>query len=393
MTWPLRSCCSSSWTVALAAMSTRRRRTRRMRIRDPLTIATLAVAAWALIVGVVAGARLTGVPVALAASIEAGAAPAPPLEGTVRVDIPEGASSDRILDLLYGAGVAEDREALRTWLLYTGVGSELSAGRYDFALNTPPAEILRRLRAGPDRIERITFRAGLRTEEIGEILERARIFTAAQWNAAVANAVPREFMEGGDLLGYLLPDTYELEEDTTAASLLEAMLDRFEAQVTPDLIQEAADQGWSLYEVLTLASVVEREAVHPEEKPEVAAVFRNRLADGWALQADPTVQFAISLGPVNGQGSVLLYSWWKSELTLDDLAYDSPYNTYLYPGLMPGPIANPDIDSIRATIRPASSALFYFVASPACDGRHLFAETLDQHNANVEIFRASDCGN
>ncbi|MDP2328409.1 MAG: endolytic transglycosylase MltG [Dehalococcoidia bacterium] len=360
--------------------------------RDPLTIATAALVAWALMAGALAAIRLRDTGSSLGASIAAAATPAPAPGATLQLDIPDGASADRILDLLFGAGVAADREALGTLLAFTGIGGELLAGRYEFTLNTPPAEILRRLRGGPDRIERITFRSGLRTEEIGEILERERIFTAADWQAAVAAARPRDFMADEDLLGYLLPDTYELDAETTAASLLDAMLDRFEAQVTPDLVADAEGQGWSLYEILTLAAVVEREAVHPEEKPQVAAVFRNRLALGMPLQADPTVQFAIAQDPVQGIVSVFEFGWWKAELTLDDLAYDSPYNTYLYPGLPPGPIANPDIDSIRATISPAATEDLYFVASPACDGRHLFAATLEEHNANVERFRASGCG-
>ncbi len=362
-----------------------------MQTRDPRTIATVALIAWTAAVCLVALLMLRGAGPALGAAIEADATAAPELGDRVTVEIPDGAGAERVLDLLYGAGVAADREALRTWLLFTGTGSELMAGRYEFALNTPPAEVLRRLRGGPDRIERITFRSGLRVEEIGEILERERIFTAAEWTAAVEAAAPRWFMADDDLLGYLLPDTYELDDETTAASLLEAMLDRFEAEVTAELIAEAEAQGWTLYEVLTLASVVEREAVHPEEKGQVAAVFRNRLDLGMALQADPTVQFAVSLDPITGRGSILEFSWWKQELTIDDLAYDSPYNTYLYPGLPPGPIANPDIDSIRATIRPDQTDDLYFVASPACDGRHLFAADLDGHNANVELFRASDC--
>lgn len=312
-------------------------------------------------------------------------------EGTVAVRIAERATPGEIVDRLAEVGVAADAETLRTLILMTASGALLQAGEYTFSLNTPPAEIVRLLVEGPPRIERITFRAGLRVQQIGLILEEEGYFTAADWDAAVANARPRAFMgDDPDFLGYLMPGTYEIHDDTTAASLLEEMLDRFEELVTADLIAEAEAQGWSLYEVLTLASVVEREAVHPEEKPEVAAAFRNRIDEGIALQADPTVQFAITLGE-GGAASVAEFGWWKGELTVDDLAFDSPYNTYFYPGLMPGPIANPDIDSIRAVIRPADVDYLYFVASPECDGRHLFASTLDEHNANVELFRASGC--
>src|SRR5690606_4454890 len=256
--------------------------------------------------------------------------------GSAEVVIRGGASPDEIIERLAEVGVASDAETLRTLILFTGAGPTLQAGAYTFSLNTPPAEVVRRLQEGPPRVERITFRAGLRVEQIGLTLEEVGYFTRAEWDEAVAAAQPREFMgDDPDFLGYLMPGTYEIEDDTTAASLLEEMLDRFEELVTPALTARAAEQDWTLYEVLTLASVVEREAVHPEEKPEVAAVFRNRLAQGMPLQADPTVQFAITLRE-GGPASVEEFGWWKGELTIEDLGLDSPYNTYYYPGLMPG---------------------------------------------------------
>jgi len=362
--------------------------------RDSPTIAVAVFAVAVLLVGVVALNRVFGGAEAIASgfrndsSVTVSAVSA---EGTVEIEILEGASPDEIIERLAEVGVASDAETLRTLMLFTGAGPSLQAGAYTFAVNTPPAEIVRRLQEGPPRVERITFRAGLRVEQIGLTLEEVGYFTAAEWNAAVAAAQTRAFMgDDPDFLGYLMPGTYEIDDDTTAASLLEEMLDRFDELVTPDLVARAAEQDWTLYEVLTLASVVEREAVHPEEKPEVAAVFRNRIEQGIPLQADPTVQFALTLGE-GGPASVAEFGWWKGELTIDDLGLDSPYNTYVYGGLMPGPIANPDIDSIRAVIAPADVDFLYFVASPECDGRHLFGSTLDEHNANVELFRNSGC--
>lgn len=366
-----------------------------MRPRDPQTIAVLIVALFALVVGTVALLRVLDTDDAVAASIRdrpAVSTGSVSVEGEVRVTIPDGALPDEIVDALARAGVAADAETLRTLLLFTGSGGELKAGEYDFVLNTPPSEIVRRLRAGPDLIERITFRAGLRVEEIGETLEEVGFFTAAEWEAAVANAQPRDFMgDETDFLGYLMPGTYEVDDETTAALLLEAMLDRFAEEVTPALVAEAEAQGWTLYEVLTLASLVEREAVHPDEKPLIAAVFLNRLEQGIALQADASVQFALTIQD-GGASSVQEFGWWKRELSVFDLSLDSAYNTYYYPGLMPGPIANPDIDSIKAVIERDPAEFIYFVASPECDGRHLFAVTLEEHNANVELFRASECG-
>ncbi|MQC17942.1 MAG: endolytic transglycosylase MltG [Chloroflexi bacterium] len=312
-------------------------------------------------------------------------------EGTVDVEIRSGATPNEIVDRLAEVGVAADAETLRTLILFTGAGASLQAGSYTFAVNTPPAEVIRRLQEGPPLIERITFRSGLRVEQIGLTLEEEGYFAASEWEAAIAAAQTRDFMgDDPDFLGYLMPGTYEIDDETTAASLLEAMLDRFEELVTPDLVARAAEQDWTLYEVLTLASVVEREAVHPEEKRDIAAAFRNRVSQGIPLQADPTVQFALTLGE-GGPASVEEFGWWKGELTIDDLGLDSPYNTYVYAGLMPGPISNPDIDSIRAVINPSDVDYLYFVASPECDGHHLFGSTLDEHNANVELFRESGC--
>lgn len=326
------------------------------------------------------------------------ARPAPSMD-TVAVEIAGGSSAEVIAQLLHEEGIVRDAEGLRVLMVLTNAAPQLQAGRYEFALRLPPGEVLHRLLLGPDLIELITFREGLRVEEIGILLEREEIASEAEWQAALAAApLPRHQAlfdgrpEGADLTGYLLPASYEIERDTTALDLLHMMLDAFLEQVTDELIEEAQAQGMSLHQVLTLASIVEREAVHPEERPLVASVFRNRLDVGMALQADPTVQYAVSVDPVEGDANVAEYGYWKRGLTIWDLEIDSPYNTYLYPGLPPGPIANPGIDSIRASVLPADTEYFYFVAHPDCDGRHLFATTLEEHNVNVAAFRASGCG-
>ncbi|MEX1021969.1 MAG: endolytic transglycosylase MltG, partial [Dehalococcoidia bacterium] len=263
-----------------------------MRTRDPQAIAVLVFALVAAAVTVLALGRIFGADDAVAATIEAGASRpsgAVTFDGEARVVISEGALPDEIVTILARAGVSSDAETLRTLLHFTGAGGELLAGEYRFALGTPPAEIIRRLRGGPDQIERITFRTGLRVEEIGEILEREGYFSAQEWDAAIEEEPPRDFMgDETDFLGYLMPGTYEIEDRTTAESLLAAMLDRFAEEVPDSLVAEAEEQGWTLYEVVTLASVVEREAVHPEEKAVIAAAFRNRLDEGIALQADAT---------------------------------------------------------------------------------------------------------
>ena len=135
--------------------------------------------------------------------------------------------------------------------------------------------------------------------------------------------------------------------------------------------------GRSLYDIVTLASIIEREAQVPEERALIASVFWNRIGEGLPLQADPTVQYVVGSNPAN----VALYGYWKAELSLADLATASPYNTYVSVGLPPGPIASPGLDSMLAALEPAETNFLFFVAGP--DGSHLFAETLEEHNTNV----------
>ncbi len=152
------------------------------------------------------------------------------------------------------------------------------------------------------------------------------------------------------------------------------MLDNFEIKVTPELRAGFERQGLSLYAAVTLASIVEREAVVPEEQPLIASVFINRLRMGMKLEADPTVQYVLGL---QGEG------WWKAPLSLADLEIDTPFNTYRYPGLPPTPIANPGLAAIRAVAFPAESTYLYFRAMCDGSGRHAFAETFEQHLLNA----------
>jgi UPF0755 protein len=157
--------------------------------------------------------------------------------------------------------------------------------------------------------------------------------------------------------------------------LLSKILMNFEAQVNNEMQVGFSNQGLSVYQAVTLASIVEREAINDEEMPMLASVFYNRLAINQRLASDPTVQYALGY---NTQQA----TWWTNPLSLTDLEIDSPYNTYLYPNLPPGPICNPGLSALRAVAFPAQTPYYYFRA--ACDGsgNHLFAETYEQHLAN-----------
>ena len=181
------------------------------------------------------------------------------------------------------------------------------------------------------------------------------------------------------LEGYLFPDTYDFVVDEPAYNV-EQMLNNFDAQFTPDMRDRARQMNLSIHEMLTIASLVEREAQIDEERPVIADVYISRweqAADGWKLEADPTVQYAI--GKREGD-------WWPKPLSEEDLHFDSPYNTYVNAGLPPGPICNPGLESIQAVLFPAETDFMFFVAK-GDTGEHAFAATQEEHQANVDQYQ------
>jgi len=366
-----------------------------MQLRDPLPIALVLMGVFSAVVLFMLAGRIGDTPDAIAADIAALPTPfaldAGISDETVEVEIPEGADAEQILALLLDAGVLSDAGGFDTLLAFSGVAPELQAGQYHFPKGLPASEVIFWLRTGGITTELVRIPEGLRVEEVGAILVEAGIMTTEEWDAVVSvgtlHAALSERPEDASLLGYLLPASHPFREGTTAEAAIQAMLDAFVVHVTPTLLAEAETAGLTLHDVLTLASIVEREAALAEEQPLVASVFLNRLGQGIALQADSTVQFLISTPE-----SVEQFGWWKHELEQADLEVDSPYNTYLVAGLPPGPIANPGITAIRAVIQPADTNFIYFVAAPECDGSHRFAATYDGHLQNVGDFRASGCG-
>lgn len=366
-----------------------------MQLRDPLPIALVLMGVFSAVVLFMLAGRIGSTPDAIAADIVALPTPVASDAGmsdeTVEVEIPEGAGAEQILALLLDAGVLSDAGGFDTLLAFSGVAPELQAGSYEFPVGLAASEVIFRLRTGGITTELVRIPEGLRVEEVGAILVEASIVTTEEWDAVVSagtlHAALSEQPEDASLLGYLLPASYPFREGTTAEAAVQAMLDAFVVQVTPTLLAEAEAAGLTLHEVLTLASIVEREAALAEEQPLVASAFLNRLEQGIALGADPTVQFLVATPE-----SVEEFGWWKHGLEQADLEIDSPYNTYLVAGLPPGPIANPGIAAIEAVIRPADTNFIYFVAAPECDGSHRFAATYDGHLQNVADFRASGCG-
>ena len=310
---------------------------------------------------------------------------------TVEINIPEGSDVEDIIQILVNAEVIEGESRFRILMAFGNYGSELQAGSYQFKKRMPATEVIFFLRQGGITSDLVRIPEGLRLMEVGQILHDAEIIDIQDWQ----NALSQDWLHialsskpnDSSLLGYLLPASYPFREGTTAKMAIKSMLDAFSDQVSPELMILAGENGMTLHEVVTLASIVEREVVLIEEMPVVASVFINRLKQDILLGADPTVQFAVS-----NRESVGEHGWWKSYLTLEDLKVDSPYNTYLNLGLPPGPIANPGIAAIEAVIKPADTDYIYFVASPECDGSHLFSASYSGHLRNVDKFKESSCG-
>ncbi len=237
------------------------------------------------------------------------------------------------------------------------------------------AELLQSARATSSTI---TIPEGWRREQIGESFNSFDNLSPDDFYGLTSQPIPgfsfaSEIPPGASLEGFLFPDTYQITPDDATLDLVLLMVANFDKQVMPDERLAFSDQGLSLFQAVTLASIVEREAIVPEERPIIASVFLNRLRAGMNLESDPTVQYA--LGTTE--------NWWKSPLFFEDLEIDSPYNTYRYPGLPPGPIANPGLDSLLAVAHPDPTPYFYFRA--ACDGsgEHIFAETFEGHLQNA----------
>lgn len=309
--------------------------------------------------------------------------PTPAEDGEpVIVVVEEGDSADDVAERLADAGVVESARHFRTLASLMGVGDDLVAGEYEFVEGETALTAVRRISQGITSPLIVTVREGLRSEEIAELLDEREILPEDQFLRALRERYDASFFEelptGIGLEGFLFPATYGLSREPSARAVVAQMVSAFDQRYREELLprMEAAD-GRSLLDIVTLASIIEREAQVPDERPTIASVFVNRLEAGLPLQADPTVQYAVSLDPE----SVERFGYWKEELSTADLAIDSPYNTYESLGLPPGPIANPGLGSLIAALEPAETNFLFFVARP--DGSHVFASTLEEHQRNV----------
>jgi UPF0755 protein len=299
----------------------------------------------------------------------------------VEFKVEEGESAAQVVQRLEELRVVSNGFLLRNYLRYRGLDISIESGTYSLSGSMPPREIADRLQQALPPQTTLIIPEGWRIEQIAEQLSIVTSLDTAQGFLRSAGVQPAGFTFSQDfpepvwVEGFLFPDTYLIEPDATGEEIVGMMLENFEGRVDQDLRRGFTYQGLSLREAVTLASIVEREAIHPEERPLIAGVFLNRLQAGIKLEADPTVQYA--LGRQAGG------TWWKSPLTAEDLQYDSPYNTYMYPGLPPGPIANPGLSSMGAVAEPENTEFFYFRARCDGSGYHEFAVTFEEHLQNA----------
>jgi len=277
------------------------------------------------------------------------------------------------------AGRLEERGLIRNALYFRylarseGLDARLQAGEFLLSPAMSTAEVIDCLVSGRVVLLRFTVPEGLTVPEVAAALERQEMCTAAEFLEVVERrelapdcvpeAVWADPAVDKPLQGYLFPETYHVSKDATAEDLARVMLERFEAVFDEGRRARAEELGMSIHEVVTLASIIEREARVAEERPVIGSVFHNRLEIGMKLDSCPTVLYA--LGD------------WTHCLTYDDLALEHPYNTYVNPGLPPGPICNPGEASIEAALYPADTDYLYFVAKP--DGSHHFSTTYREH--------------
>ena len=292
------------------------------------------------------------------------------------VEIPRGATATDIRRRLVDAGIVENDITMRAALLWSRQGGKLKAGEYRFDRPLSALEVIDRLVRGEVFTRRITFREGLTIAEMAQVFEMQELGQADDFVAAAKNVTLIADLDEAapDLEGYLFPETYTVSRSTSAPELVAAMVARFRDNFPEASRQRAAAEGFSVRQAVTLASLVEKETARGEERPMVSAVYRNRLKIGMGMQADPTVIYALQRA-----------RRYNGNIRRVDLEFDSPYNTYKYRGLPPGPIAAPGKAALDAAIAPAAVSYLYFVSRN--DGSHVFADTLAEHNRNVHEFQ------
>ena len=301
--------------------------------------------------------------------------PAPAVHSGPRVvDIPAHQGVLEVAQRLKQAGVIRSRLGFVIVGVLRGSARSLKAGEYEIPQNATPLFILALLEDGKVRKHVVVFPEGGTVQDLARLLDSERLASAEEVRRLARDPgfLRSLGIEAESLEGYLFPDTYQFIKGMTTEEMLARMVERLREQVTPVMLARAQAKGLTLHQLLTLASIIEKEAVAPQELPLISAVFWNRLRREMPLQADPTVQYAVGKG--------------RRALSKADLQVNSPYNTYRVPGLPPAPIASPGKAAIQAALEPARVNYLYFV-SAGDDRRHHFSTTLEEHISAVARYR------
>ena len=307
--------------------------------------------------------------------------PAGPPGTSIALTVAEGDTASMVIQHLSEAGILTQPTVMQYYLRYRGLDRGIDAGVYDLRSEMTIREIADVLQSAQPAQNTITIPEGWRREQIAELISDLNLGFGESEFIEGTNTPPQNIVHAYDmpgsatLEGFLFPDTYLINPDSIAQDFIFSMLENFDNRLGAEIRQGFNEHELTIFEGVTIASIVEREAVLPGERSRIAAVFLNRLNLGMPLEADPTVQFALG---IQADGN-----WWKPELTYDDLEIDSPYNTYRYPGLPIGPIANPGLDSLRAVAFADDTDELYF--RTLCDGSggHAFAATFEEHLRNA----------
>ncbi len=316
----------------------------------------------------------------------------------IEVEIKTGMSFPQVASMLADKGLIEKPTWFRLYAMWEGDTTNVKTGKYRIKDNLTPAQVLKILVAGVKEITvRVTLPEGKNMLELFEILEQAHVASAKELEAVARDKdfLSHHAITGDSVDGYLFPDTYDMRVGDKPRAVVERLVTRYQ-EVWNELLAKHGREAaalkdklhWSDRDLLTLASIVEKEAVDPAERPRIAQVFVNRLTldsfKSHRLETDPTIRYGCEV-PV--QKSAACQAWNKADrlhaAQLHDV--DNPYNTYEHSGLPPGPICNPGRASIEATLAPDGSDYLYFVAKDARN--HVFARTYDEHKKNVDRYQ------
>ncbi|MGJ3245646.1 MAG: endolytic transglycosylase MltG [Elainellaceae cyanobacterium] len=304
----------------------------------------------------------------------------------IQIHIPQGTSARQIGRDLETAGLIRSTTAWNLWTRWQTLTNRQGgylAGTYALSPTEPLSAIANTIWQGDVVEQSVTIPEGWSLQQMADYVEDQEWFTADEFLSATRQVTPQQYPwlpreifqeDGAELEGFLYPDTYQFAGDIVPSLLVDQMLQRFEQVALPLYETQQSQSPFTLLEWVTLASIVEKEAVVSSERPQIAAVFARRLQDGIPLGADPTVEYALGIQQTPEQ-----------PLTLTDVNTPSPYNTYLNPGLPPGPIASPGAASLEASLVPDETNYLYFVAR--YDGTHIFSRTLAEHEAAQAAIR------